>query len=214
MGGLWFDGAALPRPTRPWAIDLSAVRPYDGLAPGDVADFSAAPDWERWRLGDTPGDPAARLSWRPTTAGVLVCDRVILMRVSWADLEAVGLVTGRDIVLDGQRWRCRLIEGGDAFAKPGDGRAGASGPTEWDRLIAADAPPEAQRGPASEALRLGAHNTCWHWVGAYSWTALPFAGDAAKRVCRGFHAPQFFYLNTVDHRHEDIGWRPMLEPLD
>jgi hypothetical protein len=27
------------------------------------------------------------------------------------------------------------------------------------------------------------------------------------------HGPTYFYDNTVDHRHEDIGWRPVLEEV-
>jgi hypothetical protein len=46
-----------------------------------------------------------------------------------------------------------------------------------------------------------------------SWTQEPFRHRATARCCRGFHAAGFFYLNTQSHRHEDIGWRPVLEAL-
>jgi hypothetical protein len=55
------------------------------------------------------------------------------------------------------------------------------------------------------------HNSLWNWFGAVSWTAEPVASRADGRVCRGYHGPTYFYVNTVDHRHEDIGWRPILE---
>ena len=48
-------------------------------------------------------------------------------------------------------------------------------------------------------------------LGAVSWTAETVTSRANGRVCRGYHSPTYFYINTVNHRHEDIGWRPILE---
>jgi len=58
------------------------------------------------------------------------------------------------------------------------------------------------------------HNRIWNWFGAVSWTREPYGPDAQLRVCRGFHAAHYFYLNMRSQRHEDIGWRPVLEEID
>ena len=59
--------------------------------------------------------------------GALIANRVLLTYVSWDDLDAHGFATGREIVLDGIRCFCRLLQVGD-----NDGV-----PNEWDAALAA-----------------------------------------------------------------------------
>ncbi len=223
FGSLRLDGKPVPRARRPWLVDVSILRPVPGLVNGDIADFDTAPDFTRWTLGDTPGDAEACLRWvaiEDRGRRLLIGDRVILVRVSWDDLDAAGYVTGRQVVIDGRPYLCRLLTGGAAFRAGEDGHAGGVPENEWDRLIGGDeaverlplAPPRAA-GPLALIDRDTAHNAIWHWFGAVSWTQEPFLHRATARCCRGFHAAGFFYLNTQSHRHEDIGWRPVLEPL-
>ena len=83
-----------------------------------MADFETAPYWAAWHLGDTPPDPSRQLQWvrlRDERRTLLVSDRVPLMRVSWDDLDAAGLVTGRTVTIDGRPYRCRLLTGGSRF---------------------------------------------------------------------------------------------------
>ena len=223
LGSLYLDGVPQPLPTRPWIVDLSSFEPYPGIEAGNIAEFEEVPDWSRWALGDTPSDPASRLRWialRSEEVRLLICDRVILVRVSWQDLDEAGLVSGASVVLDGDTYTCRLLSGGSDFRTGDDGYSGgAPNDNEWDRFVVAEeavaglpSPSESDLAePLCEANRLGRHNEIWNWVGAVSWTATPFARRASARCCRGYSAAGFFYLNTVDHRHEDIGWRPVLE---
>ena len=145
LGGLYLRDNALLRPSRPWIIDLSVLQPCAGLVAGDVADFETAPDLVAWRLGDTPADPARRLQWlrlRDQGRTLLVSDRVLLMRISWDDLDAAGLVTGRTVTIDGRDYRCRLLTGGSRF-RSGDEADGYPGgwplANEWDRYVGAEA---------------------------------------------------------------------------
>lgn len=223
VGSLRLDGQPLRRAERPWLIDVSVLRPVPGLADGDIADFESAPDMARWTLGDTPGEPELRLRWIAVEdhgRRLLICDRVILVRVSWDDLNAAGHVAGRPVTIDGRAYTCRLLTGGSAFRTAEDGYAGGAPENEWDRLVVGEEPidglpPAAPRDP--RPLRLDdaedAHNRIWHWFGAVSWTQEPYRHRATARCCRGFHAAGFFYLNTRSHRHEDIGWRPVLDEL-
>ena len=115
LGGLYQDGRAIPRPDQPWLIDTSVLQPYDGLMPGNIADFSGNPDWSAWVLGDTPTQELARLRWHVLEdegRTLLICDRVILVKVSWNDLNQVGFVNGAAVQIDGRRWNCRLLTGG------------------------------------------------------------------------------------------------------
>ncbi|MFM8681131.1 MAG: hypothetical protein ACKOGH_16235 [Alphaproteobacteria bacterium] len=222
LGALACDGRVLPRPSRPWLVDLSVLKPFDFAPPGDIAEFEPRPDFARWALVDTPPRPEDALRWNEVEADgrrLLVCDRVILVRVSWDDLDAAGYVEGRDITIDGRRFSCRLLSGGEAFRAGEDGYAGGAPGNEWDDIVGgrahvagAPAPPARAASDALDAHALAdPHNRLWNWFGAVSWTREPYRPDPRVRVCRGFHAAGYFYLNTRSHRHEDIGWRPVLE---
>jgi hypothetical protein len=226
LGGLACDGRSLPRPTRPWLVDLAVLKPFDFVPAGDIAAFEPKPYFAKWRFIDTPAQDSDRLIWNEIETGdgqrLLICDRVILVRVSWDDLDAAGYVGGRDVTIDGRRLRCRLMSGGAAFRIGQDGFAGGAPANEWDDIVGGDAPVEGiappRRRSAADTLDPQAladpHNRIWNWFGAVSWTREPYGPDAQLRVCRGFHAAHYFYLNTRSHRHEDIGWRPVLEEID
>ena len=220
LGGFAHQGQALAPATRPWITDLSMLCPYEGLEPGNIPEFEADPDWDHWRLTDTPQDPSLRLNWHVFEQDgrrLWVADRMLLARVSWQDLDEAGYVLGKEVVIDGLAYRCRLLTGGDR--PQDDPYRGAVQANEWDRLVGgavAQAPkpePQDHAEPLSPAHLKSSHNRLWNWFGAVSWTAEPVASRADGRVCRGYHGPTFFYVNTVDHRHEDIGWRPLLEEV-
>lgn len=223
-GSLQLDKRPLKRPSRPWLVDLSLLKPFDFAPAGDISEFDQAPDFARWSLGDTPENDACALRWiviEDAGRQLMISDRVILVRVSWDDLHEAGYVIGRTVTIDGCDYRCRLLSGGEEFRTPDDGYSGGAPANEWDRIIAGgDAidglPPPALR-TADDQLDPAAlsdpHNEIWNWFGAVSWTRETYRHKSTARVCRGYHAAGYFYLNTQSHRHEDIGWRPVLEAL-
>ncbi len=221
IGSLWHRDALLRPASRPWITDLSILCPFEGLIPGDLPEFETDPDWSAWRIGDTPDDAGSALGWLEFRDGprrILVADRMLMTRVSWADLDEGGYVSGRTVQIDEKDFRARLMTGGRSARD--DPMTGAKEPNEWDRLLSGDVPgapkPEAldHATPLSATHRQSGHNAIWNWFGAVSWTQEPCLDRVDGRVCRGYHGPQFFYKNTVDHRHEDIGWRPVLEAHD
>jgi len=218
LGGLSHAGQILAPATRPWITDLSALCPYEGLQPGNIPEFERDPDWNNWAITDSPKDTSECISWHvfeQENTRYLVADRMLLARVSWQDLDEAGYVFGTQLSIDGRQFQCRLLSGGDA--PKGDPYQGATQLNEWDALVGGavlNAPkPDASdsANPLSPDHLKSKHNGLWNWFGAVSWTAEPVASRADGRVCRGYHGPTYFYVNTVDHRHEDIGWRPMLE---
>lgn len=221
LGGLSHARQMLAPATRPWITDLSALCPYKGLQPGNLPEFERDPDWNNWTLTDTPPDPSLRLNWhvfQQARTQYLVADRMLLTRVSWQDLDNAGYVIGKSVSVDGQQYICRLLTGGNAPCD--DPYQGATVANEWDALVggagAVNAPrpkPNDNIEPLTPDHLNSPHNKLWNWFGAVSWTAEPVASRADGRVCRGYHGPTYFYVNTVDHRHEDIGWRPMLEAI-
>jgi hypothetical protein len=220
LGGLSHGGQMLAPATRPWITDLSALCPYEGLLPGNIPEFEQDTDWDNWTFKDSPENPSERLNWHLFQQGgtrYLVADRMLLARVSWQDLDDAGYVYGKELSLDGYNFRCRLLMGGDTPRD--DPYQGAARPNEWDTLVGGAGSNAPQPDLADNATPLSPdhlaspHNRLWNWFGAVSWTAEPLASRADGRVCRGYHGPTYFYVNTVDHRHEDIGWRPVLEEV-
>lgn len=220
LGGFSHAGQILAPATRPWITDLSALCPYEGLQAGNIPEFELDPNWDNWALTDTPQDPSDRLNWHVFQQGDMryfVADRMLLARVSWQDLDEAGYVFGTEVSINGKKFRCRLMTGGDTPCD--DPYQGATQANEWDALVggtALNAPkPDATDNttPLTPDHLSSMHNSLWNWFGAVSWTAEPVASRANGRVCRGYHGPTYFYVNTVDHRHEDIGWRPLLEQM-
>lgn len=223
LGGLYRGDEATMHSSRPWLVKQSAVRPYDGLPNGDIPCFSDNPDWSYWRIGDTPKETDFRLRWislRTSTTRLLISDRVLLVYVSWQDLSDAGFIAGKQIVIDNDYFTCRLMEGGNDFAIAEDGYGGAiTDGNEWDQLVCNAAeipglptPTDADVARSmTDSTREDRHNQLWNWVGINSWVARPYAHRETARCCRGFASARYFYLNTFDHRHEDIGWRPVLE---
>jgi hypothetical protein len=226
FGALYHDNEPQPRPSRPWIIDFSILQvPYKGMELGNILEFESAPDWSRWWLGDTPSNPKNTLNWivlEDNIQRLYICDRMILVRVSWQDLFNAGYVDGIKVVIDGQIYKCRLMTGGNDFHVDNDSLSGGY-PTdnEWDRFVSGgenikglpSLTSNDKAGVLSDEVLQSPHNQFWNWVGAVSWTSTPYVNRDTARCCRGYQAGQFFYLNTYDHRHEDIGWRPILEKL-
>jgi hypothetical protein len=114
------------------------------------------------------------------------------------------------------------MTGGTDYQVGTDGLSGGH-PTdnEWDCFVSGEEQVEGlptltakdRTGVLSDKVLQASHNQFWNWIGAVSWTSTPYANRETARCCRGYQAGQFFYLNTYNHRHEDIGWRPVLEQL-
>lgn len=220
MGGFFHAGQIIAPATRPWITDLSALCPYEGLSPGNIPEFETDPDWGNWMFTDSPPDPSQRINWhvfQDERTRLLAADRMPLTRVSWQDLDDAGYVLGTKVEMDGNTFRCRLLTGGDTPRD--DPHRGATGPNEWDMLVGGAVSNAPMPAAADLVAPLGpdhlksAHNRLWNWFSAVSWTAEPVVSRTDGRVCRGYHGPTYFYVNAVDHRHEDICWRPVLEEM-
>ena len=78
------------------------------------------------------------INWiKPIDSNLLVADRVLLTKVSWEDLDKDGLVAGKTVLLNGQHFRCRLLQVGDEEGVP----------NEWDKVL----------------YKTVGDNSLWHW---------------------------------------------------
>ena len=178
-----------------------------------------------YTFGDTPSADANKLQWVKIKDGdktLLICDRVILVSVSWDDLNGQGYVTGKTITIDGTKYKCRLLTGG-SNRRNNDWYAGGT-PTnnEWDRFITREEVITGLPAPVSSDLDTNlnttdhnsTHNQLWHWVGVYSWCQETWAENASGRAYRGCSSARGWSWGVSSNRLANLGFRPVLEVLN
>ena len=178
-----------------------------------------------YTFGDTPSADANKLQWVKIKDGdktLLICDRVILVSVSWDDLNGQGYVTGKTITIDGTKYKCRLLTGG-SNRRNNDWYAGGT-PTnnEWDRFITREEVITGLPAPVSSDLDTNlnttdhnsTHNQLWHWVGVYSWCQETWAENASSRASRGCNSARYWGSYSSGSRYVYVGFRPVLEVLN
>ena len=219
LGGFYNNGAILKRPTKPWRPDDSAG---GNSGYGDIPQMSGS--MANYTFGDTPSADANKLQWVKIKDGdktLLICDRVILVSVSWDDLNGQGYVTGKTITIDGTKYKCRLLTGG-SNRRNNDWYAGGT-PTnnEWDRFITREEVITGLPAPVSSDLDTNlnttdhnsTHNQLWHWVGVYSWCQETWAENASYRAYRGYSSARY-WDSSSGSRYVSVGFRPVLEVLN
>ena len=210
----------MPLPTKPWRNDDAAG---GNAGYGDIPNMSGS--MANYTIGNTPSAEANKLQWHKIQDGdktLLICDRVLLVSVSWDDLNAQGLVSGKEITIDGARYKCRLLTGGSNY-RGSDGYSGGT-PTnnEWDRFVTREEVITGLPAPLSSDLdstmnstdHTSTHNLFWHWVGVYSWCQEVYSSNASGRAYRGFSSARFWNYGSSSRRHARLGFRPVLEVLN
>ena len=217
LGGFYLNGTLQARPTRPWY-----GTPTGASAAGNIPTFSAGQSIE---IRDTPSADASKIQWVEVVQGAkkyLIADRVLLFSVSWDDLNAQGLISGKEITIDGQKYLVRVLKGGSTY-RGSDGYSGGS-PTnnEWDQFIVNElglaglpVPTGTDLDTTQNATDLnGAHNQKWNWYYAYSWCQETYSANSAARAIRGYLSARLWGHSNAALRYAHIGWRPVLEVLD
>ncbi len=224
LGTLRNGSTVKPRPTRPWRI---TTEPYTGAGVGNIADFSTDPNIGNWNIGNTDSNDANKLQWHKIKDGaktLLVCDRVILVNVSWDDLNSDGRVFGKTITIDGQQYKLRLLTGGEERREGGTGTTyeGGKQPNEWDRFITNEDNISGLPVPIASDLdttlndtdKNSVHNQAWNWMGVYSWCQETYLHNSAYRASRGYSSARYWPYNSSSYRNDNRGWRPVLEILN
>ena len=130
--------------------------------------------------------PDMAISWVPVN-GLLIADRCLLTNISWDNLEANGLASGKEITVQGFRFKIRLLKVGSEEGVP----------NEWDAALDT----------------AGEDDALWHWYGKYFCGQESVRGAASFRVIRGYDSARSFYWLSSDYRDTSLGFRPALEPL-
>lgn len=178
-----------------------------------------------YTFGNTPSADANKLQWVKIKDGdktLLICDRVILVSVSWDDLNAQGYITGKTVTIDGTKYKCRVLTGGNNRRNNDYYAGGTPTNNEWDRFITREEVISGLPAPVSSDLDTSlnvtdhnsTHNQLWHWVGVYSWCQETYAENASYRAGRGCLSARYWDYYSSGPRGVILGFRPVLEILN
>ena len=179
-----------------------------------------------YTFGDTPAAEANQLQWHKIQDGdktLLICDRVILVNCSWNDLNSQGYITGKEVTIDGAKYKCRVLTGGTGPRSSNDYYSGGT-PTnnEWDRFITREevitglpAPVSSDLDSTQNATDLNStHNQFWNWYYVYSWCQETYSGNSSYRAYRGYISARFWNYYYASYQFATLGFRPVLEVLN
>lgn len=130
--------------------------------------------------------PSKEIGWVAVN-GLLIADQCLLTNVSWDDLDVQGLVFGKEVTVQGLRFKIRLLKVGSKEDVP----------NEWDAALDA----------------VGEYDTLWHWDHKFFWGQEPVSGSVSHRAIRGYTSARHWGWSDSSSRHALLGFRPALEPL-
>lgn len=130
--------------------------------------------------------PSKEIGWVAVN-GLLIADQCLLTNVSWDDLDVQGLVFGKEVTVQGLRFKIRLLKVGSKEDVP----------NEWDAALDA----------------VGEDDTLWHWDHKFFWGQEPVSGSVSHRAFRGYYSARFWNWYDSSTRGASLGFRPALEPL-
>lgn len=130
--------------------------------------------------------PSKEIGWVAVN-GLLIADQCLLTNVSWDDLDVQGLVFGKEVTVQGLRFKIRLLKVGSKEDVP----------NEWDAALDA----------------VGEDDTLWHWDHKFFWGQEPVSGSVSHRAVRGYRSARYWSGDGQSSRRAHVGFRPALEPL-
>lgn len=125
---------------------------------------------------------------------MLVCDRGLIVNISWNSINAAGFITGKEITIDGQKYKMRSLTGSNGAS----GTYGAGCNNEWDQLLDA----------------VGESNDLIHWNKMYSWCQEVYSGNSVSRSLRGYCSARNYSNLNATNSFTFIAFRPALEVLN
>ena len=178
-----------------------------------------------YSFGNTPSDDAKKLQWVKIKDGdktLLICDRVILVNVTWNDLNSAGWIFGKEVTIDGAKYKCRSLTGGSNYRGSDTYAGGTPTNNEWDRFVTREEVITGLPAPVSSDLDsnlnstdLGsAHNQLWNWMGVYTWCQETYSSNTSYRAVRGCYSARYWGSNRAAYSSPDVGFRPVLEILN
>ena len=189
--------------------------PTNPIAGGNIHPYSEA---ESYAFGDTSLQPEKRLHWIKYTNRILICDRNILVNISWQNIyknysrttydaskntitsqtNIIGVPSGTTIAIDGHSYRVRLASGGYFSSQSGSTIVVSA--NEISKVY----------DIAEEYYDTGIKSWCSETC-AYDDNSMAHpANYTSLRTTRG-HESNHWYAIESAKAHSDFGFRPVLE---
>ncbi len=124
---------------------------------------------------------------------LLICDRCLVVNVKWDTLNSAGLIFGKEITIDGKKYKVRSMTGGVN---------GNDKNNEWSRII------------ENNQYGIGNGNDVWHWQNMYTWCQETYSNNSAYRLVRGYSSAAAWGSTGHDGDSSYLGFRPVLEILN
>lgn len=175
---------------------IPVVIPQNPTLDGDIFEFNS----DCSLFFDATEYPAGQITWiKPDNMPIFVADRVLLNKISYAHLVKEGFATngqvgGKVVRCNGVPFCCRLLDIGTERINGSQAEE-----NEWDVCLHV----------------AGDDNELWHWSKAGFWGTNTVKSKKSSnwRPFRGFNSPYFWGDMSEAHEGKDIGFRPVLEPL-
>lgn len=135
-----------------------------------------------------PAGKEESITWiKPNGLNLLIADRVLLNKVSWEDLDKNGFVKGKPILINGQYFRCRLLQVGES----------KNAPNEWDKVM-------------DKTYEV---DILWHWDKMSFWGTDMVTRHTQLRAVRGYYSARYWDFSNAASQYVHVGFRPAFEPL-
>lgn len=174
FGTLMLHGMPMPEPEKPFHR-------------GDMIGYNGT-DFE---IGDTV--EGKELTWLKL-GNLWVCDRNILMGISWGTLNKKGYVFGKEITIDGKKFKLRCMTGSDGSRC--SCRKGCN--NEWDRFMD----------------EYGENNDLTHYDDMYTWCQESDCDYSDSRSIRGYGSARNYDSFNASGTGTNVAFRPVLEGLN
>lgn len=125
---------------------------------------------------------------------LLVCDRGLIVNISWNNINAAGFITGKEITIDGQKYKMRSLTGSNGSS----GSYGAGCNNEWDQFLDA----------------VGEADSLVHWNKMYSWCQDMWYSNSVYRSVRGYNSARYYNHYGATFAYSGVAFRPALEVLN
>ena len=162
--------------------------PEDPTCGGDMIGYN------RQDIMITDTKPGFEIQWLHLKDNIYICDRCLINRVSWNTLKEAGYVEGKEVTIDGKKYRIRLMTGSNGAS----GSYGKGCHNEWDEFMD----------------RYNEDNDLTHYEDIYTWCKEVDCDYSDSRSVRGYGSARNYSGDDATSAYTGVAFRPALEILN
>ena len=189
-------------PGGPYYFDLSGAG-IPGTANGSLPDaslhyvpFTYAGTVDAYKLASAMAPTDEYAEKHKYLHSLFVADFAVTHTISWENLNAAGLIFGKNYAAGGVEYTLRAPSAGRSYAGSGESVRGNPQSNEWDKIL----------DKYDGYIR--------NWSNIYSWGQDTAHNYALGRAGRGYNSARKWELNDASGAKSYLGFRPVLEVLN